>query len=145
MIACIAQHLTPVKLEKINRFGSVTIRLRPGLRNLMNHPGRQLMFSLPQNRSHAEQEINPLLRAGVFPGLKGLIGRLHGLVCQFFRRLLKTTDYLGAISWINTVELCVSRYALAANHQRVLTAQLAFYFLKRGAHSLRIFWFAEIS
>ncbi len=35
--------------------------------------------------------------------------------------------------------------ALAANDQRILVTQLAFYLLNRGAHRLRIFFFAEIS
>ena len=144
LVARITQHLAPVKLQEINCLRRVAVGLGPCLRNLINHPRRQLVLAFPQDPSYAKQEFSTLFGAGILPCLKRVVSRLHRLVCEFLSRFLETTNHLGTIGWIDAVELCRGLDSLAANHQRIFAVQLTPDLLQRCSHSLRILFFAEI-
>ena len=79
------------------------------------------------------------------PRLKSLVSSFNGAAGQFFRRLMKFADDLGAIRGIDTLERIAGLNALAPDHQRVFLAELLFYLPNGSAHCRGVFFFAEIN
>src|SRR5436190_21466150 len=86
------------------------------------------MLALAHQRGHAKQQFRPLIRRHMAPRLKSLVSSFNGAAGQFFRRLMKFADDLGAIRGIDTLERIAGLNALAPDHQRVFLAELLFYF-----------------
>ena len=143
--ACVSQHLMGIKLAEVDRFGSVPVRLRPGLRHCVNHPGRQFMFALPHQVSRTKEQLRALFSRNVAPGLKGFVSTLDRAIREFLRSFVEAADDLRPIRRIKTLKHCTRFNAFAANDERIFFAQLAGYLLERGAHDGDIFFFAEIS
>ena len=80
-----AQHLPGVELAEIDRFRHVGICFRPGLTDLIDHPGGKMIFALADDLGGIEQNGRSRLRRCVTPGLERLFGNTDGLVCQFRR------------------------------------------------------------
>src|SRR5712691_6278326 len=100
------------------------------------------MLAFAKNRSYAKQYFGTLSRIRVLPGLEGVVCGQHCALRKFLCRFLKATNHLCTLCGVKAVKLAFGRDALAANHQRILAAQLALDLLDRGPHSDGIFFSA---
>src|SRR5262249_40354307 len=89
--AGVALHFATVKLAEVDRFGSISIGLGPGLGNFVNHPRREFVFAFAQDLRDAKHERYAVRGGSVFPRFKSLGCFFDGAVGEFFSRFIEST------------------------------------------------------
>ena len=72
------QHVSRIEFEEIDRLGGVAVGFGPGLRDFVNHPGRQLVFARAHQFRDAKEQLRALFSRNVLPGFKSLAGSFDG-------------------------------------------------------------------
>src|SRR6185503_18178275 len=141
LIARITKHLAAIKFAEVDGFGSVAVRLGPTLRNFVNHPRRQLVFTLAHDGCGTKQQFCAIRGRRVFPSLESFCSFVDGATRQFFCCLVEASDYLGAIGGIDTVEQVAGLDAFAADDEWILASEFAPHLLNRLAHRRGVLFF----
>src|SRR5207237_10889451 len=111
----VAQALMRVELAEVDCLSRVAVGFWPGLRNFINHPGREFMLSLSHQLSHAKQPLRALFCGNIAPSLESFISRFDRAIGEFFGGLLKLADDLRAICRIDAVEFVPGSYSFATD------------------------------
>src|ERR1051325_6366866 len=103
------------------------------------------MFPFAHDRGGPKQQCGAVRCGRVFPRFERLRGFFDSAIREFLSGFIKTSDYLRAIGWIDTLEDVAGGDSFTADDQRILAPEFALNFLQRSAHRLRVLFFAEIS
>ena len=144
LVTRITQHLASIKLAKVDRFGSIAVGLGPRLRDFVDHPCGQLVFTLAHDRRHAKQQGCAIRGRRVLPGFKSFRGFFNSAIRELFCGFVESSDYLCAIRRIDTVEQVAGVDAFAADDEWILASELTLDFLNRIAHRRGVLFFSEI-
>src|SRR5215216_4988602 len=102
------------------------------------------MFSLAHDVGDAKQQSGAVGRRSVLPGLESLRRLFDGAIGELFSGFVESSDYLCAISGINTVERVAGGNSFPTDDERIFASKLTLNFFERRAHRLRVFFFSEI-
>jgi hypothetical protein len=134
LVGRITQHLATVELAEVDRFGSVAVGFGPGLCDFVNHPRRQLVFTLAHDRRHTEQQGCAIGCGRVLPRFESFRRFFDGAIRELFGGFVEASDYLRAICGIETFEEVAGFNSFAADYEWILASKFALHFRDRRAH-----------
>ncbi|CDN43862.1 hypothetical protein BN871_DS_00070 [Paenibacillus sp. P22] len=118
------QHFTGVEFHEVDRFGRVRIRFRTVFARFERQPRGELMLAAAHDRSSLEQAAGAGLRSHRPPSLERVGCRLDGAFRKLAVRLVDAADNLLRIRRIDGIEQAACFDLLAADDDRIGSAEL---------------------
>ena len=103
-LAAPAEHLAGVELEEVDRLGGLDVGLGPGLPDLENHRGGEIVLARPHAGGRAQEDGRALPRREISPLALRLDGRVNRLEGDLAIGEMVTGEHLRAVGGVHVLE-----------------------------------------